>query len=98
MIMSKSQTLKTEIVADSLEELSFKLQQEYSPKGLPASKVVNSLVTLTFDDKGKVKYHKVRLGFSFPFSLSVLHPPCHCRSPALIATTGTMRTTCSRLC
>lgn len=58
MIMSSSETLKTEIVSNTKDELSFKLQQKYKPKLLPG-KAVNSLITLTFDDKGKVKYHKV---------------------------------------
>jgi hypothetical protein len=35
-----------------------KLQQEYTRKALHWSKVVNSLVNLTLDDQGKVKYHK----------------------------------------
>jgi hypothetical protein len=36
------------------------LQQEYTPKPMPIAKKVNSLVTLTLDGEGKVRYHKVR--------------------------------------
>lgn len=58
MIMAKSRTLKTEIVSSKPDEIIFKLQQEYTPKPMPIAKVVNSLVTLTLDEEGKVKYHK----------------------------------------
>ncbi|KAL9090689.1 MAG: hypothetical protein Q9165_005177 [Trypethelium subeluteriae] len=47
-----------EIVEDSPTSIKFKLQQEYKPKVLHISKPVNSLVTLTLDDEGKVRYHK----------------------------------------
>ncbi|KAJ4301616.1 hypothetical protein N0V90_003709 [Kalmusia sp. IMI 367209] len=57
-IMAKSQTIKTEVVSNQKDEIIFKLQQEYTPKPLPIAKKVNSLVTLTLDEQGKVKYHK----------------------------------------
>lgn len=56
--MAKSQTLKTEIVESSPNSIIFKLQQEYTPRVIHYSKPVNSLVTLTLDDQGKIKYHK----------------------------------------
>jgi hypothetical protein len=58
MIMAKTQTIKTEIVESKPESIIFKLQQEYTPKPMPIAKKVNSLVTLTLDGNGKVKYHK----------------------------------------
>ncbi|KAJ9639867.1 hypothetical protein H2201_007355 [Coniosporium apollinis] len=57
-VMAKSQTLKTEIVSSKPYEIVFKLQQEYTPRILHTSKAVNSLVTLTLDEQGKVRYHK----------------------------------------
>ncbi len=56
--MSTTRTIKTEVVSSTPSEISFKLQQEYSPRLLPASRKVNSLVTLTLDENRKVKYHK----------------------------------------
>ena len=56
--MASSKTLATEIVQDTPTSINFKLRQEYKPKVLQISKPVNSLVTLTLDDHGKVKYHK----------------------------------------
>ncbi|KAF2105504.1 hypothetical protein BDV96DRAFT_509292 [Lophiotrema nucula] len=53
-----SKTLATEVVKSTPSEIIFKLRQEYSPKGLPFSKAVNSLVSLSLDGEGKVKYHK----------------------------------------
>ena len=59
MIMASSKTLKRQIVSATPHEIIFKLQQEYTLKGIhSASTVVNSLVSLKFDDKGKIKYHK----------------------------------------
>ncbi|KAF2202002.1 hypothetical protein GQ43DRAFT_440112 [Delitschia confertaspora ATCC 74209] len=58
MIMAKSRTLATEIISSKPDEIIFKLQQEYTPKLLPGAKAVNSLITLTLDENGKVKYHK----------------------------------------
>jgi hypothetical protein len=60
MIMKSTRTIKTEVVSSKPDEIIFKLQQEYTPKPMPIAKKVNSLVTLTLDDEGKVRYHKVR--------------------------------------
>ena len=57
-VFASSKTLKTEVVLSEPKELGFKMQQEYTPKIAKFSKPVNSLVTLTLDDEGKVKYHK----------------------------------------
>ncbi len=56
--MSLSRTLATEIVLSNPTTLSFKMKQEYKPRLSPSSKEVNSLITLTLDEEGKVKYHK----------------------------------------
>lgn len=56
--MAHSQTTKTQVVSNGEHEIIFKLQQEYRPKLVPVGKKVNSLVTLSLDDAGKVKYHK----------------------------------------
>jgi hypothetical protein len=58
--MKSTRTIKTEVVSSKPDEIIFKLQQEYTPLPLPIAKKVNSLVTLTLDKEGKVKYHKVR--------------------------------------
>jgi hypothetical protein len=60
MIMKSTKTIKTEVVSSKPDEIIFKLQQEYTPKPMPIAKKVNSLVTLTLDGEGKVRYHKVR--------------------------------------
>ncbi|MCJ1465135.1 hypothetical protein MMC07_003751 [Pseudocyphellaria aurata] len=57
-VMATSRTLATEIVSNTPTELIFKLRQEYTPRVLHLSKPVNSLVSLTLDGEGKVKYHK----------------------------------------
>ena len=57
-IFSKSETLKTEIVESKPDRIIFKLQQAYTPKVAHLTKPVNSLVTLTLDEQGKIKYHK----------------------------------------
>jgi len=60
-VMSKSQTLKTQVVSSTPKEIVFKLQQEYSPRLMPASKAVNSLVSLAIEKINgveKVVYHK----------------------------------------
>lgn len=57
-LFASSKTLKTEVVLSESEKLGFKMQQEYTPKVAKFSKPVNSLITLTLDDEGKVKYHK----------------------------------------
>jgi hypothetical protein len=58
-IMKSSRTIKTQVVSSKSDEIIFKLQQEYTPKPMPIAKKVNSLVTLTLDGQGKVRYHKV---------------------------------------
>ena len=56
--MASSKTLAIEIVSSTDSELIFKMRQEYTPRIANFSKPVNSLVSLTFDEQGKVKYHK----------------------------------------
>lgn len=56
--MASSKTLATEIVSSTEHEIVFKMTQEYTPRVVHFSKAVNSLVSLTLDDKGKVRYHK----------------------------------------
>lgn len=56
-----SRTVATEIVKDSPQEIIFKLRQEYNVKGLDkvgVGKTADSLVSLTLDKEGKIKYHK----------------------------------------
>ena len=57
-MMASSKTLKTEIVSDKPTEIIYKQQQEYTPRIIHYSKPVNSLITLTLDENGKVRYHK----------------------------------------
>lgn len=57
--MKLSRTIKTQVVSSKPDEIVFKLQQDYTPKPMPVAKKVNSLVTLTFDGEGKIRYHKV---------------------------------------
>ncbi|KAF2722580.1 hypothetical protein K431DRAFT_41476 [Polychaeton citri CBS 116435] len=57
-LFSPSRTLKTQVVKDSDSEIVFKLQQQYTLKGVQATKIANSLVSLSLDEQGKVKYHK----------------------------------------
>ncbi|KAI1867266.1 uncharacterized protein JN550_006997 [Neoarthrinium moseri] len=57
----KSESLKTEILSPSdtdLGQIVFKLQQRYTARAVNLSNVVNSLVSLSLDQQGKVKYHK----------------------------------------
>lgn len=56
--MASSKTLKTEIIEDAHNIIIYKQQQEYTPRILHFSKPVNSLISLTLDENGKVKYHK----------------------------------------
>ncbi|TGO83749.1 hypothetical protein BPOR_0598g00070 [Botrytis porri] len=61
MIMGSSETLATEVVMSSDDEIVFKLRQEYRPKLLPKGKAVDSLVSLKLvkeGDEEKVIYHK----------------------------------------
>ncbi|MCJ1302739.1 hypothetical protein MMC08_005543 [Hypocenomyce scalaris] len=57
-VMASSRTLKTEIISDSPTSIIYKQQQEYTPRVLHTPKPVNSLITLTLDEEGKIKYHK----------------------------------------
>ena len=57
-MFSKLETKKTEVVKDTPTEIVFKLRQEYTPKVLNTPKEVDSLVSLSLDDAGKVRYHK----------------------------------------
>ncbi|KAF1364638.1 hypothetical protein EJ07DRAFT_98170 [Lizonia empirigonia] len=57
-IMKSTRTIKTQVVSSEPDVIIFKLQQEYTPKPMPIANKVNSLVTLTLDQNGKVKYHK----------------------------------------
>ena len=56
--MSTSRTLATEVVSNTPHEIIFKMKQEYTPRVVHFTKPVNSLVSLTLDEEGKVKYHK----------------------------------------
>lgn len=56
--MASSKTLATEVVSSTNTQLVFKMKQEYTPRVVHFSKPVNSLVSLTLDERGKVKYHK----------------------------------------
>ena len=57
-VMASSRTLAIQIVSSTPNELVFKMKQEYTPRVLQYSKPVNSLITLTLDEQGKVTYHK----------------------------------------
>ncbi|KAL8991850.1 MAG: hypothetical protein Q9169_007594 [Polycauliona sp. 2 TL-2023] len=57
-VMSSSLTLATEIVLSNPTTLAWKQTQEYTPRLLHVGKKVNSLVTCTLDEEGKVVYHK----------------------------------------
>jgi hypothetical protein len=58
MMFASSKTLATEILESKPDRIIFKLRQEYTPKVLSFSKPVNSLITLTLNEEGKVVYHK----------------------------------------
>ena len=57
-VFSKLRTLKTQVVEDKPELIVFKLQQEYTPIVLHKAITVNSLVSLSLDGEGKVRYYK----------------------------------------
>ncbi|KAL8785905.1 MAG: hypothetical protein Q9195_008450 [Heterodermia aff. obscurata] len=57
-VMASSRTLATQIVSSTPNELVFRMKQEYTPRVLHYSKPVNSLITLTLNEQGKVIYHK----------------------------------------
>lgn len=46
------------MVEDNDGLIVFKLQQEYTPAVLHKAMTVNSLVSLSLDENGKVRYHK----------------------------------------
>ena len=57
-MFASSKTIKTEVVEASSTHIIWKQQQEYTPRLLHVGKKVNSLVTVSLDEQGKVKYHK----------------------------------------
>ncbi|KAL8748762.1 MAG: hypothetical protein Q9199_008074, partial [Rusavskia elegans] len=57
-VMASSKTLATEIVLSNATTLAWKQTQEYTPRLLHVGKKVDSLVTCTLDEEGKVVYHK----------------------------------------
>lgn len=57
-LFNPSKTIATEVTSNDKDRITFKLQQSYTPRLLRFTKTVNSLVTLTLDENGKVKYHK----------------------------------------
>ncbi|ORY18966.1 hypothetical protein BCR34DRAFT_472464, partial [Clohesyomyces aquaticus] len=57
-IMATSKTIRTEVVSSQPDSIIFKSQQEYIPRPTPIAKKVNSQVTLTLYELGKVRYHK----------------------------------------
>ena len=57
-LFSPSETLKTQVVSDTSTEIIFKMRQRYTPKGLKISKIADSLISLSLDENGKIKYHK----------------------------------------
>ncbi|KAL9591738.1 MAG: hypothetical protein Q9179_007419, partial [Wetmoreana sp. 5 TL-2023] len=57
-LFASTRTLATEVVSSTPTTLAWKQAQEYTPKLVHWSKTVNSLVTCTLDEDGKVVYHK----------------------------------------
>lgn len=57
-VFSSLRTLATEVVEDKPDLIVFKLRQEYTPIVVHKAIVVNSLVSLSLDEEGKVRYHK----------------------------------------
>lgn len=57
-MFSKLETKKVEVVKDTPTEIIFKQRHAYTLKGLNATKEVDSLVSLSLDEEGKVLYHK----------------------------------------
>ncbi len=56
--MASSKVLATEIVLSNPTTLAWKKAHQFTPRVLHLSKTVNSLVTCTLDEEGKVVYHK----------------------------------------
>lgn len=50
--------MKTQVVEDKPDLIVFKLQQEYTPIVLHKAMTINSLVSLSLDADGKIRYHK----------------------------------------
>jgi hypothetical protein len=87
--MKSTRTIKTEVVSSKPDEIIFKLQQEYTPKPMPIAKKVNSLITLTLDEEGKVRYHKVcRTHMSSVDSLTNPNRTCGTRKTILMRAWG----------
>ena len=78
-VMVSSKTIATEVVKDEPGLIVYKQQQEYTPRLAHFSKRVDSLISLSLDDQGKVKYHK---DVSKPQRVSSLFQSLH-RSKAL---------------
>ncbi|KIW92620.1 uncharacterized protein Z519_06467 [Cladophialophora bantiana CBS 173.52] len=57
-VFSKLETKKIEVVKDTPTDIVFKLRQEDTPKVLDTPKEVDSLISLSLDGSGKVRYHK----------------------------------------
>ena len=57
-MFSKLETKKVEVVKDTHTEIVFKQRHAYTPRVLNTTKEVDSLVSLSLDDEGKVRYHK----------------------------------------
>ena len=57
-MFSKLDTRKIEMVKDTPSEIVFKMRQAYTPRVLNTTKEVDSLVSLSLDEAGKVRYHK----------------------------------------
>jgi hypothetical protein len=58
MVFTESKTLQYEVVEDEKDRIIYKKTQRWTPKLVHFTKDVNSLVTLSLDEEGKVKYHK----------------------------------------
>ncbi|KAI4136621.1 MAG: hypothetical protein L6R39_007700, partial [Caloplaca ligustica] len=57
-LFASTRTLATEIVENTDDTIAWKQKQEYTPRLVHFTKEVNSLITCTLDEQGKVKYHK----------------------------------------
>ena len=57
-IFSGLEPIATEVVSDKPDEIIFKLRHKYTLRGVKVGKEVDSLVSLSLDEAGKVKYHK----------------------------------------
>ncbi|CAK3766572.1 Hypothetical predicted protein [Lecanosticta acicola] len=57
-LFSKSETLATEVISSSEEEMVWKQRQRYTLVGVNLTKEVDSLISLKLDGEEKVVYHK----------------------------------------